>query len=315
MTPGDADEYQAFLASKLADGTARRYCGRARQFFRAALRKRLIQENPFADLQGLNVRSNKAREFFVTRDVTRAVLAVMVDADESPLVAWQLIFALSRYGALRCPSEHTQLVWDDVDWEHDRFTVHSPKTKRWEGKESRVVHLFPELRPFLEAAFNAASDQLGRPPFGTDPVLPILRRQGAKTNLRTQLGRFIKKAGLKAWPKMFNNLRASRATELARSYPGWMAAAWCGHSPEVAEEHYWQITADDWRRAAAELTGDGAEKAVHESGANPGQKAVQTGPKRCTVDPAQQSLTADSVASCDDGEIPPQLPGQDSNLG
>ena len=38
--------------SRLADNTARRNCGRAKQFFRAAVRKRLIRENPFADMKG-----------------------------------------------------------------------------------------------------------------------------------------------------------------------------------------------------------------------------------------------------------------------
>lgn len=314
VSPGDADEYRAYLRSKVAEATARRYCGRARQFFRAAARKRLIPENPFGDLEGLNVKSNKAREFFITREVAQQVLDAMVDADDSPLVEWQLIFALSRYGALRCPSEHLLLTWGDVDWEHNKFTVHSPKTERHEGKESRVVPLFPELRPYLEVAFNAECDRLGRPPSGTDRVIVKFRYQEGKTNLRTGLLRFLKKAGVKPWPKLFQNLRASRSTELARVFPEYMATAWCGHTHDVAEEHYWQITEADWQRAATECTAEGCRNA----GQNPGQKGAKSGPKTpneggpVNLKKPQETLEKTRVFALSRGGR--KLPGQDSNL-
>ncbi len=74
-------------------------------------------------------------------------------------------------GGRRCPSEHLALAWEDVDWEHDRMTIHSPKTKRYEGKESRGIPIFPELRTFLEAVFNEREAALGRPPSATDRVI------------------------------------------------------------------------------------------------------------------------------------------------
>lgn len=40
-----------------------------------------------------------------------------------------------------------------IDWEHDRITIQSPKTEHLAGGESRVIPLFPELRPYLEAIF------------------------------------------------------------------------------------------------------------------------------------------------------------------
>jgi hypothetical protein len=57
--------------------------------------------------------------------------------------------------------------------------------------------------------------------------------------LRTQLERIIAKTGPKPWPKLFQNLRASRATELAIEHPAHIAAAWLGHLTLVANEHYW----------------------------------------------------------------------------
>ena len=288
VSPGDADEFRRWLRAKHADNTTRRRCGRAKQFFRVALRKRLIPENPFGDMKHLNVKANKKRQFFVTRQVTHKVLGVMIDSDESPLVQWQLILALNRYGALRCPSETSAMLWDDVDWDNNAVTVRSPKTEHHEGKESRVMPLFPELRPYLEAAFNEAERRLGRPPSPTDHVIAV-RYRGAGKNLGTQLKRFLKRAGVSPWPKLLQNLRASRATELAKVYPEWMVAAWCGHSKEVAEEHYWQITDADWQRAASQPTGEqidcepspptNVEEGVEKAGQKVGPKHPENGPK------------------------------------
>ena len=44
------------------------------------------------------------------------------------------------------------LTWADIDFKRGRMTVRSPKTEHHDGKESRTVPIFPELRPYLEAA-------------------------------------------------------------------------------------------------------------------------------------------------------------------
>src|SRR6266849_6310224 len=50
---------------------------------------------------------------------------------------WRLIFALARFGGLRCPSEFVPLKWEHVDWARNRFWVTSPKTERHQGHEGR----------------------------------------------------------------------------------------------------------------------------------------------------------------------------------
>ena len=60
-------------------------------------------------------------------------------------------------------------------------------------------------------------------------------------NLRTQLLRIIGRAGLKPWPKLWHNLRSSRQTELAETYPIHVVCAWLGNSRAVAQEHYLQV--------------------------------------------------------------------------
>jgi integrase len=243
ITHGDADDFREHLGKTMADNTVRRICGRAKQFFRVAQRKRLIAESPFGDMKATNVQANKSREHFVTREVAAKVLKACPDNQ------WKLLFALSRYGGLRCPSEHLALTWGDVDFEAGRIIVRSPKTEHHEGKEYRIMPLFPELRPYLQAVrdelladFDPKAHRLSEQPV-------ITRYRDRNSNLRTQLQRILKRAGLKAWPKLFQNLRASRATELAAEYPAHVAAEWLGHSAMVAQKHYWQVTDADFDRA------------------------------------------------------------------
>jgi hypothetical protein len=140
--------------------------------------------------------------------------------------------------------ERRQLRWGDINWEQKRFVVHSPKTEHHEDGESRVVPLFPELLPFLEEAYWRA-----RP--GTEFV--ITRYRGSESNMRTELKRIICKAGLSVWPKLFQNLRSTRQTELEETWPSHVVCAWLGNSERVAREHYLQVTDEHYTKAATAL--------------------------------------------------------------
>lgn len=221
VTASDAEDWRnTLIADGLAENTVRRATGRARQFFKAAIKRDLIQRNPFEELAA-NVTANRDRDYFVSREESTAVLDVCPDTE------WRVMFALARFGGLRTPSETLRLRWADIDWANNRFTVTSPKTEHHDGKGSRIVPLFPELLPHLREAFELADD-------GNEFV--VTRYRDAGTNLRTHLQRIIKRAGLTAWPKLWQNLRATRATELAQNFPQHVAAAWCGHSAKVAED-------------------------------------------------------------------------------
>ena len=74
------------------------------------------------------------------------------------------------------------------------------------------------------------------------------------TNLRKGLFSIIKKAGISPWPKLFQNLRASRETELCQKHPLHVVAAWIGNTPTVAIGHYLQVIDSDWERAASTTT-------------------------------------------------------------
>lgn len=163
------------------------------------------------------------------------VLAACPDSE------WRLIFALCRFGGLRCPSEVLNLTWDAVLWDQSKIRVASPKAEHLAGGGSRLIPLFPELLPHLEQAFEDA-------PAGATYV--VSRYRDTNANLRTQLLRIIDRAGVDRWPKVFQNLRSTRETELMRAHPAHVACEWIGNTEAVAFKHYAQVTDEDFELAS-----------------------------------------------------------------
>ncbi len=218
----------------LAENTIRRTTGVLRQFFKVAVRRELIPSNPFDGLPAA-IQRIASRFYFVTRQDAEKVLDACPDAD------WRLLFALARFGGLRCPSETLALQRSDVDWARGRIRVPSPKTAHHEGGDARIIPMFPELRPLLLDAFERAEP-------GAEYV--IGRYRDTQANLRTQLNRIIRRAGLTPWPKLWQNLRSSRETELAETWPLHVVCAWIGNSRPVAMKHYLQVLDEHFEKAA-----------------------------------------------------------------
>lgn len=281
ITPGDADEWRRWMLAKLGENTVRRHCGRSKQFFRAAVRKRLIAENPFGDMKECKVLANESRFYFVTQAETQAVL------DACPDDEWRLLVVLARYGGLRTPSESLLLRLNDVDWEHDKITVTSPKTEHHAGGGSRVIPLFPEIRPFLEAIDFAA-------PPGTEFF--INRYRDSNSNLRTQLQRIIKKAGIEPWGKPFQNMRSTRETELAETFPIHVVCKWIGNTEAVAKKHYLQTTEEHFEKAA--------QKAAQQPSVNVG--TVGQIKREESATPSLIPSVADSFPALHDCTVPPR---------
>ena len=236
ITPGDGDAFRIFLKSDegLAENTVRRRMGIAKQFFGAAVRKRIIAQDPF-DGHATLIRENRKRSYFVSREEAQTVL------DACPSPQWRLVFALCRYGGLRCSSEVARLKWSDVNWETMRFTVHASKTEHHADSGIRQVPIFPELYPHLRDAFEEA-----------EPGEVFCCPQYANANqiYRKNVKAIVEKAGLTVWPKLFQNLRSTRETELAEQYPVQVVCAWIGNSPAVAAKHYLQVTDEHFAKAA-----------------------------------------------------------------
>ena len=273
ITRGHAEDFNVWLRagreSKLSEGTARRRVKRCKQFFAAAVKRRIIDANPF---DGIRCSSfSEDRFHFVSQADAEAILEACPDLE------WRLIFALARWGGMRVPSEILDLQWSDVDWERQQFTVHSPKTAGHDGKGSRIVPIFPELAPLFRDAFEAAEE-------GAEYI--ITRYRSSNQNLRTHLLRIIKRAGVAPWPKLFVNLRATRASDLVESFPAHVCAAWLGHSTEIARKHYLMVTREHFDRAS----GKALQKARQQLRARPRSGGNEDG-----VEPDLQASAQDST--------------------
>lgn len=231
---GDADGLKQHLINKYAMPTVSKTLKYARQFFRAAQRKGLVDRNPFLELKVKGGERNDSRLHFIERETIESVIDACGDNE------WKLLIALSRYGGLRCPSEHLNLRWEDIDWKKNKITINAPKTG------IRIIPLFNELRPYLETAWETA------PP---KSEFVIRKYRDTNSNLRTQFLRIIKRAKVKPWERLFQNLRASRQIELGDLFPAHVVSDWIGNSPRVAMEHYYK-TRDEHFRIALQLTGD-----------------------------------------------------------
>ena len=234
VSEADADRWLVWLKQNYAGATVSKSVKVVRQFWSQAIRDGLATLNPFAHLRTPS-EVNTARSYFVDR----ATFARVIDA--CPDSQWRLLLALARYGGLRTPSEPLALTWEDLDRGRERFRVVAPKTEHQDGGE-RWVPLFPELVPFLDDAYDLAEP-------GTVHI--ITRWRDAEKNLRTGLLRILRRAGVKPWPRLFQNLRATRETELAEQFPLHVVAEWLGNSPKTALAHYTQVTDDHYRQAAA----------------------------------------------------------------
>jgi hypothetical protein len=147
------------------------------------------------------------------------------------------------------PSELAPLKLADIDWERGRLRITSPKTADC-GKGERWIPLFPELRLHVEAAFETAVE-------GEVYLVrhPCLRQRGANKVLRAAMLSLLRKAGVSPWPRLFQNLRASRETELAADYPLHVVCAWIGNTNSITMRHYLQVTDADYRKAAGAESG------------------------------------------------------------
>ncbi len=236
ITAADAGEFVQFMVGNglAARSSARRKTGLAKQFFKAAIREGVYRgSNPFEGLP-CNVRADKSRQAFIERETIEKVI------DACPNAEWRLMVALARYGGLRVNTEPPELRWSEIDWVTGTMRVRSPKTEHIDGHGSRIIPIFLELRPYLEDAYKLAEP-------GAEFVITTYRQKNA--NLRTTFEKIIRRAGVKPWPKLWHNLRASRQTELCRRHPEHVVCDWMGNSRSVAREHYLQVTDADIQRA------------------------------------------------------------------
>lgn len=253
ISAGDADEFKYFLQSPrtitktrksgesyerevpgLASETVQRRLRNAKSFFTFAVRKGFIKENPFSDMQ-TGQRGNRARMFHVDTQLADRVLEALPDA------RWRLLFSLYRWGGLRF-NEALLLTWDDIV--ADRALIMVPDEKGAKhGKPVRKVPLFDEIEPYLTQLWESLPEGT----LGADRIFAEFLN-GANPNqyLRNYFIRYLERAGITPWPRLFQNLRSTRATELSRIYASHVVRAILGHTEEVAQTNYLQPLEEDY---------------------------------------------------------------------
>jgi integrase len=255
ITVADALDFKRHLCAQHSAAYVAKIVLRARQFFKDAVDGELLLRSPFSKVKA-GTQKNPQRLRFVSRAVIDKAIA------HAPDIEWKLIIAFARYGGVRVPSEILALRWNDVLWEQSKILIRASKTEHHVGKESRLIPLFPELKSYLLQAFEQAED---------GAVYVITRYRNPSVNLRTQFLRILAKAGIEPWPKLFQNLRSSRQTELTEAWPAHVVCAWIGNSEVVARDHYLQITDEHFAKAAggAEEQGGAASARGTSQGAAP----------------------------------------------
>ena len=249
--PDDAERFKRhYLERKLAAATVSRRLKNARMFFTAAMDRGFIAANPFAKVSHRAGTTPERLHFISTADTAKLIAAANPQ--------WQILIALARLGGLRCASEVLSLKWEHVNFETNRMTVPSCKTEH-HGKAWRTVPIFADLRPHLEQAFALA-------PAGAEYVVPgnyrqVAMRPGGWQNisLSTRFLKIIRRAGLTPWPQLFQNLRASKETDLMQHHPIHVVTAWMGNTPRIALANYLQTLERDFEKATGVPPKSGAE--------------------------------------------------------
>ncbi len=168
ITPAQVNEWAAWMREdqKLAENSVRKRSQFAKMFFNVAKRRKLVSESPFDGLVSTVV-PVRERQYFVPRETVTPLL------DQCHGIEYRLLLIFARYMGVRVPSEIVPLKWTDVNWENSTIVITAPKTKRHRGRDERVCPIFPEVLPYLQEAWEAASD-------GSTHVFPSIRRPDKK---------------------------------------------------------------------------------------------------------------------------------------
>ena len=284
ITPEDAESWRNWLKdhgnkrdsdrAELSDNTVRRRTGVASQIFSKAIQWKLIRENPFDGLEK-SIRENPDRMQYVPwSDVLKLI-------DVAPNAEWRALLAFLRLTGCRAPSEVHDLRWSDLDFADKKITIRSPKTRHLGGRHAvRSCPMFVELVPYLEELADVIGPGISVPM--SERVFPVVK--DGTTNLRTPIERMIKLAGIEQWPKLLQNLRSSRETELLDIFPVKDVCDWFGNSPAIVAKHYAQSRSEFSELAKSKPT-------VDFEGSKEGPMTVKKGSKKGLIIDPQESTT------------------------
>ena len=236
LTQEFAFNYQLHRRQAKAEATVSKDIKVLKTMFSYAVRAGQTSQNPFAELKPGSDLNLDRQQVISVEDTLKIIEA-------SPNSTWRVLIALARFGGLRCPSELTNLMWSDVNWDSKTLRVESPKTKR-HGKSERTIPIFAILHQELAKHHEEVGES-------AEYVIdnPSLRKTGA--SLATRFNAIAKNAGVGTIPRPFPNMRMSCANDMAR-IPGITTknlTDWMGHDIKTALKHYQRTTQADFMKA------------------------------------------------------------------
>ena len=198
----------------------------------------LIAVNPFARFSAKSVASKHSH--YVTLGEFRKLF------NARPTQGWGMFFALCRLAGLRREAART-LPWRGVavdswgndhrvgvDWDRHRLLVVGNCKATDHPLRYREVPICPLLYRLLRKTYEASPARFGHPDEEAKPISGVSRH-----NLIKLAKGMCIDARLRAWPKMYQSMRAACENDWKRrGVPEATYTAWLGHSSSVSRTHY-----------------------------------------------------------------------------
>lgn len=229
ITQGDMKRWQTSM-TPLALSTRNKHVKRIKTIFAGAVEDGIISSSPAKCLKEERSlkRIDRSRQQFVDAETSKSVL------EKLPGVAWKLIFALMRFQGLR-RHEVFAIDWVNIDLSSRELTIPAETKTGW-----RSMPIFPEILDLL-----VTIPQQSR----TGKVVQWSRSQESVTQLLKRHVETILGEG-NCWPKVCQQLRSTRRTELDAEFEPYVVNEWLGHDSRTAERHYQQVTPAHLQRAS-----------------------------------------------------------------
>lgn len=245
----------------LAISTAHKRLKTCREWFSIAVKQSWVESNPFEHLKGLEegAEGPTSRKVYVHRQIIDQMVS------DSPDAEWRLILTLWRYAGLR-QLEPWFLTWEMIDWQRNRMRVFAPK-QRSKRKRNRVIPIWPEVLPHLQAQFDEA-------PAGTEYVIHKNRyridgtkkeQHASGSSIRSRFEKHLmRSAGVTPWPRLIQNLRASGETDRLNQgeWSDFTIATWWNHDVKVQQRHYLMVPDSEFEKAVPPTLGGVSETII-----------------------------------------------------